>query len=89
MNPASHVEGDQSAYVGTENVARDYASPKIGGYENGYVKYDMAQGFGNEFAQYRFPYVTTSGGAGFEWQIPLNMIDRFNELTVNRTWIKW
>jgi hypothetical protein len=89
LNPASHVEGDQSAYVGTENVARDYANPKIGGYENGYVKYDLAQGFGNEFAQYQFPYVTTSGEAGFEWQIPMNMIDRFNELTVNRTWIKW
>lgn len=31
-------EGDQSAYVGTQDVARDYANPKVGGYENGYVR---------------------------------------------------
>jgi hypothetical protein len=89
LNPANHVEGDQSAYVGTENVARDYANPKIGRYENGYVQYDMAPEFDSEFAQYKFPYVTTSGDTGFEWQIPSNMIDRFNELTANRSWVPW
>jgi hypothetical protein len=35
LNPANHLGGDRSAYVGTENVVRDYASPKVGGYENG------------------------------------------------------
>ena len=38
--------------MGTENVARDYANPKIGRYENGYVQYDMAPEFDNEFSQY-------------------------------------
>ena len=54
LNPASHVEGDQSAYVGTENVARDYANPKVGGYENGYVQFDMKPQFASEFGQDRF-----------------------------------
>jgi large repetitive protein len=89
LNPANHMEDDQSAYTGTENVARDYANPKVGGYENGYVKYDMAPEFDSEFSQYKFPYVTTSGETGSEWQIPVNMIDRFNELTVNRSWVPW
>lgn len=70
-------------------MARDFANPKIGGFENGYVQYDMAPEFDREFSQYKFPYVTTSGETGFEWQIPANMIDRFNELTVNRSWRPW
>lgn len=70
-------------------MARDYANPKIGGYENGYVRYDMAPDFGDEFSQYKFPYVTASGEPGFEWQIPVDMIGRFNELTVNRSWVPW
>jgi len=89
LNPANHVEGDQSAYVGTENVAQDFANPKVGGYENGYVKYEMTPEFDSEFAQYKFPYVTTSGETGSERQIPLNMIDRFNELTLNRSRVPW
>jgi hypothetical protein len=31
-------------------VARDYANPKIGGYENGYVQYGMAPEFDTEFS---------------------------------------
>ena len=89
LNPANHLEGDQSAYLGTENVARDFANPKVGGYENGYVRYHMAPEFETEFSRYKFPYVTTSGATEAEWQIPANMISRFNELTLNRTWIPW
>ena len=87
LNPASHLEGDQSAYVGTENVARDFADPKIGGYENGYIRFDMADEFENEFSQYNFPYTTATGEIGSEWQIPASQIGRFNELTLGRTWI--
>jgi hypothetical protein len=93
LNPANHVEGDQSAYVGTKNVARVWPgimrTQRSGGYENGYIQYDMAPDFIHEFSQYKFPYVTTSGEAGFEWQIPANKIDRFNELTTNRSWVPW
>jgi hypothetical protein len=33
-------------------VARDYANPKAGGYENCYVQYDMAHEFDSGFSQY-------------------------------------
>lgn len=78
-----------SAYVGTKNVARDYANPNVGNFENGSVRYDMAPEFDSEFSQYRYPYTTSSGEAGYEWQIPVSMIDRFNELTMNRSWVPW
>jgi len=87
LNPANHLEGDQSAYVGTENVARDFADPKIGGYESGYIRFDMADEFDSEFSQYNFPYTTATGEIGSEWQIPASQIGRFNELTLGRTWV--
>gem|GEM_PF-6005267 len=46
----------------------------------------MHPAFDAEFARYGFPY---EGGSEFEWQIPVGKIDRFNQLTVNRTWIPW
>lgn len=58
MVQASHSEGDQSADVGAENVAQDFANPEVGGYENGYVGYGI------------YIYVTTSE-VGSEWQIVL------------------
>jgi hypothetical protein len=87
LNPANHTGDNQSAYVGDESIVRDnYANPRIGTYENGYVRYDMAPEFDQEFAQYRWPY---QGGPEFEWEIPLDQIERFNGLTANRTWIPW
>jgi RHS repeat-associated protein len=91
------VAGNPFAYASDEPL--DVTDPSghgcgifsvVGDYENGYVRYDMAPEFDSEFSSpYKFPYVTTSGGTGYEWQIPANMVDRFNELTVNRGWVPW
>jgi RHS repeat-associated protein len=89
LDPANHQIGNRSAYVGTENVARDFANPRVGGYENGYVRYDMSPEFEAEFSQYRYRYPTAEGEEGAEWEIPVEMIPRFNDLTVNRTWLEW
>jgi hypothetical protein len=45
----------------------------------------MHPDFESEFGKFRFDY---PGGAGrFEYQIPLEQIGRFNELTRDRSWI--
>jgi hypothetical protein len=49
----------------------------------------MRPEFDDEFGQYKHPYVTTSGERPWECQIPLNKIDKFNELTLRRTEIPW
>lgn len=82
------MAGDQSAYLGSESVTRDFANPKVGGYENGYVRNDMHPDFDQEFAPYRFRYDQRAQIAA-EYQIPADMIGRFDELTLNRTWIPW
>jgi hypothetical protein len=86
LNPLNHLEGDQSAYVGSESVARDFADPRIGGYENGYINFQMHPDFETEFAPYRFRY-DLRGPDRWEYQIPQDMIGRFNDLTINRSWI--
>ena len=45
-------------------VARDYSNPKIGGYENGYVRYNAAPQVGSDSGAYKFPYTMTSGETG-------------------------
>ena len=47
------------------------------GYEQGYYEYTMKPEFDDEFSQYKFPH---DGGDGMQWQIPAEMIPRFNEL---------
>jgi hypothetical protein len=88
LDPVRHQIGNRSAYVGSESVARDFANPKVGGYENRSIRYDMAPGFEREFQPYRFSY--EGGGPNrWEYEIPVDKIDRFNELTVQRTPVSW
>ncbi len=88
LNPANHAVGDRSAYVGSESVARDFADPKVGGYANGSVRYQMQPAFEEEFSPFRFRY-DGGGSERWEYQIPQEMIPRFNELTSGRTWAPW
>lgn len=86
LGPARFAAGDQSAYVGDEAAARTLAHPKVGSYENGYIRFDMHPDFVVEFSKFKYNY--PEGGPGsYEYQIPQSMIPRFNELTLNRTWI--
>lgn len=84
LNPARHQTGDRSAYVGDEDVAQQFAGQP--GYEHGYIEFEMHPDFEAEFAPYKFDY---DGSSSYQWQIPQHMISRFNELTVNRTWINY
>lgn len=88
LNPANHTEDDRSAYVGSESVARDYANPKVGTHENGYIRFDMDDAFRDEFAPYLHRY-DRRGPDRWEYAIPYELIGRFNELTMQRTWIEW
>jgi RHS repeat-associated protein len=76
---------DRSAYVGDEAAARSLADPRVGGYENGYSRFDMHSDFELEFSKFKYDY--PEGGPGsYEYQIPQSMIGRFNDLTLNRVW---
>lgn len=46
----------------------------------------MHPDFKKEFGQYQSPY-TEGGPDSIQYAIPENMINRFNELTLNREWI--
>jgi len=88
-NPASHQMegGDNSVYFGEQGVAADYHG--LGDYANGSIRYDMHPDFETEFAdvKYRYDWKGPGGSPRFEWAIPLDRLDRFNELTLNRTWV--
>ena len=88
LDPADFQVGDKSAYVGDEAAARTFAAPRIGNYENGYTRFDMHPDFRNEFSQYRAPY-TEGGPDSVQYAIPVDRVDRFNELTLNREWIPY
>jgi hypothetical protein len=88
-NPTSHQMegGDNSVYFGEQSVAADYQG--IGDYTNGSIRYGMHPDFEPEFADVKFRYDWKGPGntARYEWQIPLDRLERFNELTLNRTWV--
>ncbi len=88
LNPANHMEGDQSAYVGDESAARTLADPRIGPYENWYTRFDMHPDFESEFAPYRSSY-PEGGPDSYQYQIPADLIPRFNDLTLGRTAVQW
>jgi RHS repeat-associated protein len=84
IDPANHVTneydgGPGSAFVGSEDVAQKFVGR--GAYEDFYTEFKMSPEFADEFAPFQRAY---DGGPGIEYEIPYNMIDRFNELTVSR-----
>ncbi|MCZ0859475.1 hypothetical protein OHJ16_15690 [Actinomyces israelii] len=88
LDPADFQVGDKSAYVDDEAAARTFAAPRISNYENGYTRFDMHPDFRKEFSQYRAPY-TEGGPDSVQYAIPVDRVDRFNELTLNREWIPY
>jgi pretoxin HINT domain-containing protein len=85
LDPSLHRTGDRSAYLGDKSVVTEhYASQP--GYESGYFEYQMHPDFASEFGQYRRPY---DGGDGFQWQIPVQAISRFNQLIITQRWVNY
>ena len=67
-----------------------YSDPNNTLYANGFIEYEMDSRFLTEFEGPRnYPFTGPHGEDmnGLEWCIPYEKIDRFNELTLRRTWI--
>ncbi|MER6098915.1 RHS repeat-associated core domain-containing protein [Streptomyces sp. NPDC001728] len=102
-NPANHQPGvdmgggyltDGKIYFGERDVAAEYWSPNGGvNFANGMVRYDMHPDFLKEFtsSDYMKVYDTKGkdGAPRIEWTIPVDKLDRFNELVMKRTWIPY
>ena len=85
LNPANHQTGDQMGYVGEKPVVTGHYAGQPG-YEDGFYEYTMGPEFDDEFGDYKIPH---DGGDGMQWQIPLEMIPRFNELIVDSQWTNY
>jgi hypothetical protein len=85
-NAASHQDGDASVYFGEQSVAAEYQGR--GGYANGSIRYDMDPGFLDQFSgnAFRYDWQGPGGSARIEWTIPVDQLDQFNQLTLNRVW---
>ncbi|MCM2420029.1 RHS repeat-associated core domain-containing protein [Streptomyces sp. RKAG293] len=89
-NPANHrptPDTDGKAYFGEHSVAAEYQG--IGSYADGMVRYDMDPKFLTEFEDciHRYDWKGPGGKPRIEFAIPAARLDRFNELTRNRTWM--
>ncbi|MEU8706133.1 putative T7SS-secreted protein [Streptomyces sp. NPDC048565] len=96
-NPANHVPGvdigggilsDGKIYFGERGVAAEYAGPNGINFAKGVVRYDMHPSFLSEFAEYAKVHDRNGPGGAvrIEFPIPVDKLERFNELTRNRSW---
>jgi RHS repeat-associated protein len=97
-NPANHQPGvdigggimsDGKIYFGERAVAAEYAGPTGVNFAKGMVKYDMHPSFLEEFGEHAkvHDFNGPKGAARLEFEIPVEKLDRFNELTQGRSWI--
>ncbi|MEV2255832.1 DUF6531 domain-containing protein [Streptomyces sp. NPDC050147] len=99
-NPANHqpdveiapgVMSDGKIYFGERGVAAEYMSPTNSNFANGMVRYDMHPDFLKEFGQKPYAQVHDwkgpNGSPRIEFEIPVDKLDRFNELTLDKTWV--
>jgi hypothetical protein len=54
---------------------------------DGYVRFEMDPKFWTEFSGFGRSHPSSDVPGGYEWGIPADMVDRFNGLTKNRTWV--
>jgi hypothetical protein len=80
------MTGNMKVYFGEKSVAAEYQG--VRGYANGMIRYEMHADFLKEFADTAFRYDRQgpNGSVRIEWEIPVDRLDRFNELTRDRTW---
>ncbi|MCO4699876.1 RHS domain-containing protein [Streptomyces sp. RO-S4] len=97
-NPANHQPGVEIApgllsdgiiYFGERAVAAEYAGPTGVNFAMGMVKYAMHPSFIEEFGEYAkvHDHAGPNGMPRIEFAIPVDKLDRLNELTQGREWI--
>ncbi|WEO30160.1 RHS domain-containing protein [Streptomyces caniscabiei] len=97
-DPANHQPGvdigggvisDGIMYFGERAVAAEYAGPNGLNFAKGMVKYDMTPSFLDEFGSYAkvHDHNGPGGAPRIEFAIPIDKLDRFNELTQGRSWV--
>ncbi|MET9770113.1 putative T7SS-secreted protein [Streptomyces sp. NPDC006415] len=98
-NPANHQPGvdigggiisDGKIYFGERAVAAEYAGPTGANFAKGMVKYEMHPSFLEEFGDHAKVHDRNgpNGAPRIEFEIPVDKLDRFNELTQNRSWVE-
>ncbi|MFJ5848781.1 putative T7SS-secreted protein [Streptomyces sp. NPDC092903] len=97
-NPANHQPGvdigggiisDGKIYFGERSVAAEYAGPTGVNFAKGMVKYEMHPSFLEEFGEHAkvIDRNGPNGAVRLEFEIPVEKLDRFTELTQRRSWI--
>ncbi|MFI6146027.1 putative T7SS-secreted protein [Streptomyces sp. NPDC051109] len=97
-NPANHQPGvdigggiisDGKIYFGERAVAAEYAGPTGANFAKGMVKYEMHPQFLEEFGDHVKVHDRNGPGGAvrLEFEIPVEKLDRFNELTQRRSWV--
>ncbi|MEV5610157.1 DUF6531 domain-containing protein, partial [Streptomyces sp. NPDC052225] len=97
-DPANHQPGvdigggvisDGKIYFGERAVAAEYAGPTGANFAKGMVKYEMHPSFLDEFGEHAkiHDYKGPNGAPRLEFEIPVEKLDRFNELTQGRSWV--
>ncbi|WP_405399465.1 putative T7SS-secreted protein [Streptomyces microflavus] len=97
-NPANHQPGvdigggiisDGKIYFGEYAVAAEYVGPSGVNFAKGMVRYDMNQSFLSEFAEHVKVHDRNgpNGAVRLEFAIPVEKLERFNELTQRRSWV--
>ncbi|TQK45214.1 RHS repeat-associated protein [Streptomyces sp. SLBN-118] len=98
-NPANHQPGvdigggilsDGKIYFGERGVAAEYAGPNGLNFAKGMVQYDMHPSFLSEFAEHAKVHDRNGPGGAvrLEFEVPVDKLDRFNELTRHRSWVR-
>ncbi|MFF3653292.1 putative T7SS-secreted protein [Streptomyces sp. NPDC002181] len=98
-NPANHQPGvdigggiisDGKIYFGERAVAAEYAGPTGVNFAKGMVKYEMHPSFLEEFGDHVKVHDRNGpkGAVRLEFAIPVEKLDRFNELVLDRSWVK-
>ncbi|MET8944193.1 hypothetical protein ABZX30_11540 [Streptomyces sp. NPDC004542] len=89
--PGPGLLSDGLIYFGERSVAAEYMSPTGRNFADGMVRYDMHPDFLKEFAKSpymrRYDLKGPNGTPRIEFTIPVDKLERFNELTLNKTWI--
>ncbi|MFD4741393.1 hypothetical protein ACFWNR_27685 [Streptomyces virginiae] len=72
-------------------MAREYAGPTGVNFAKGMVEYQMHPKFLEEFVDYVKVHDKKgpNGSVRLEFEIPVEKLDRFDELTQRRTWINF
>ncbi|CAO0835022.1 RHS repeat-associated core domain-containing protein OS=Streptomyces microflavus OX=1919 GN=Smic_21050 PE=4 SV=1 [Streptomyces microflavus] len=70
-------------------MAAEYVGPSGVNFAKGMVRYDMNQSFLSEFAEHVKVHDRNgpNGAVRLEFAIPVEKLERFNELTQRRSWV--